>query len=452
MVDINIVNYIKQLMQSGYDMNSIRNQLVTSGYDPNLVNEAVNYVYQQPAAGAPAAAAQPSAAAPGSKKKFLIGIAAAVLVVVIVLVLIMVLGGEPIPVEIYLTPGTTQVVQGEDLIFTKSFANIEGSGMLSLTYSVVSESAGTQAASFQESLSTQALRRSTTVSIPEETAPGGYILKATVQYAGQTAEKSFFLSVVEKQEEVEEEEPELPEEPSPEGPDNDNDGIPDDQDTDDDNDGVMDTDDSYPLDHDNDGIPDQSDDDSDNDGIFDRYDDYPYDMDNDGIEDLDDEDNDNDGTPDAEDIYPFDYDDDGVQDMDDDETGRSYTFPSAQKEAEFEITCSNAIECNDFDVCTTDRCMQGTCEYETISPCCGNFRCESGETAAACPQDCAAAEEPEEIEDELIQEIMQVADTNVESAAARCQQIEVAATSDECFNQLAQNTLINIGQLIDVQA
>ncbi len=439
MVDLNIVNYVRKLLQSGYDINSIKNQLVSSGYDSNTVNEAVNYVYQQPAAEAPAAAAKPSFISHFASRKFLLGIAAVVMVIVVSLVLITLLGGEPTPVEIYLTPSTTQVVQGEDLAFTKSFANIEGSGMLSISYSVVDETTGISVASFQESLSTQALKRSTQVSIPEETSPGGYILKATMQYAGQEAEKSFFFTVVSKQEEVEEE-PEIPEEPQAGGPDNDNDGIPDAEDTDDDNDGIMDEEDSYPLDHDNDGTPDRRDDDSDNDGILNKYDDYPYDIDNDGIADLEDTDNDNDGMPDVDDVYPFDYDDDGVQDKDDDETGRSYSFPSAQSEAEFELTCSNAIDCNDFDICTMDRCMQGTCEHERQTPCCGNFICESGESAAGCPEDCTAAEEPEEIEDELIQEIMQVAGTNVESAAARCEQIETASTSSECFNQLAQKT------------
>lgn len=62
--------------------------------------------------------------------------------------------------------------------------------------------------------------------------------------------------------------------------DNDNDGIPDQDDTDDDNDGIPDQDDT---DNDNDGIPDQDNTDNDNDGI---PDDQDPDDDNDGIPDT----------------------------------------------------------------------------------------------------------------------------------------------------------------------
>merc|ERR1712112_51498 len=112
--------------------------------------------------------------------------------------------------------------------------------------------------------------------------------------------------------------------------DDDNDGTPDEEDNDDDGDGVDDADDgdddndgipdSLEEDSDGDGVPDEidpddgvEDDDFDNDGIPDHQD---NDDDGDGIADDEDNDNDNDGTPDDEDA---DDDNDGVPDDKDDD-------------------------------------------------------------------------------------------------------------------------------------
>jgi len=94
--------------------------------------------------------------------------------------------------------------------------------------------------------------------------------------------------------------------------DNDDDGLPDDQDPDDDNDGIPDTEDDFPFDQtetvdtDEDGIGDNADPDDDNDGVNDDEDAFPLDptewadADGDGIGDNADPDDDNDGIPDVE--------------------------------------------------------------------------------------------------------------------------------------------------------
>lgn len=95
-------------------------------------------------------------------------------------------------------------------------------------------------------------------------------------------------------------------------PDNDYDGIQDDEDPDDDNDGISDIDDMFPedpnewLDTDGDRIGDNADEDDDNDGIPDGEDAFPldsrewFDTDKDGTGDNADNDDDNDGLPDHE--------------------------------------------------------------------------------------------------------------------------------------------------------
>jgi uncharacterized repeat protein (TIGR02543 family) len=99
--------------------------------------------------------------------------------------------------------------------------------------------------------------------------------------------------------------------------DHDNDGTDDTEDPDDDNDGIPDNEDKHPKDHDNDGTDDADDPDDDNDGTNDDEDKHPKDHDNDGTDDADDPDDDNDGIPDKEDEHPKDHDNDGIDDADD---------------------------------------------------------------------------------------------------------------------------------------
>jgi hypothetical protein len=452
LIDQNLVNYIRQQQQAGYDFNTIKNWLINSGYNLQNVNDCINYV-SGGAAGpaiAPSTPVSPSVAAKAlglteifKNKKFMIAISSVIGLVAIALIAITLFGGEETPIEIFVSTTLSEVEQGQDLLFTKAITNLEGTGMVSFQYQII-DSTGKQVKSSQESANTQAIPRSSRIGIPEDLSPGNYQLKATARYGNMQADANLAFSVVEKAEEIEEVvlAPEA-------GPDNDGDGVEDSEDEDDDNDGIPDSEDSYPFDHDNDGEPDSTDDDKDDDGILDKFDDYSFDRDNDGIQDMDDDDNDNDGIQDLDDSYPNDYDNDGVDDKDDDELGRVYEFPPEQKRAALELTCTQDVECNDFDICTIDRCIGGTCEHSPQVPCCGDGVCESAEVPSTCPEDCgpAASAQPvtfaetvpgSEEAQGLIDEIMVAAETNPESAAAQCGQIEAVVDADACFNQLAR--------------
>ncbi|MBN2111510.1 hypothetical protein JW707_00255 [Candidatus Woesearchaeota archaeon] len=432
MVDLTIVNYIRQLLQAGYDINSIKNRLITSGYDINTINEAVSYVYQ----ASPREAPKPSPLDKFKSKKFLVAVGGIFGVIAIALLVLLFAGGEPAPIEMFLSPSSTQATQGGNLEFSKTLLNLEEAGMVSLGYELI-DNFGAVVATKQESFSTQAVPPATTFPIGEEINPGTYTLKATARYGEQVAEAMFSFTVLEK---IKEEPEEVIEEPIAGGPDNDNDGTPDETDIDDDNDGLLDTEDAYPLDHDNDGDPDITDNDDDNDGVLDKFDNYLYDMDNDGIIDLSDMDNDNDGIVNEEDTYPFDYDNDGVLDKDDDDTGRAYSLPAQQAAEVITSACAEDFDCNDFDICTADMCVAGTCEYERKEPCCGNFICEGDEDPATCPEDCREAEGPELPEQAEIDQLMQNAESNPESVAAKCSLFERTAATDECFDQLARKS------------
>jgi len=52
--------------------------------------------------------------------------------------------------------------------------------------------------------------------------------------------------------------------------------------------------------------------------------------------------------------------------------------------------CSVNADCDDGNSCTTDTCVSGSCNFETISPCCGNGSCEAGEDCDSCGLDCVS--------------------------------------------------------------
>lgn len=440
MVDMSLVNYVRQLLQMGYDINSIRNRLISSGYDIGAIDGAINYAYHPSAGAAP----KHGFADVMKSKKFLAAFTAVIAITSLALLILVLVGGEAPQIGISVYLDSENVYQGEELSFSKTLTSLDEPGMVAMSYEVIDQIAGITAATSQESFSTQAVKRETSITIPLSTEPGSYILRAVATYGGQSAETTAQFNVLVKEEEAEEQEPAPETPPAAAGPDNDNDGIPDTTDTDDDNDGIPDNEDSYPLDHDNDGLPDSEDPDMDNDGILNQFDDYPYDRDNDGIPDMTDTDNDNDGIPDDTDTYPFDYDNDGVLDKDDDSTGRAYAFPAEQETAEISFSCTTDMDCNDYDICTIDSCVDGLCQYTEKVPCCGNFICEATEDSSSCPQDCK--EElfgPTPEVQEMIDEIMEIAESNPEQAAARCDSIEDAYASDTCYSELAKKTSNN---------
>jgi len=434
-VDTSLVNYINQLLQSGYNINAIRNQLVSSGYDINTVNEAINYVYQGSGEQAP----KTSFLTHLKSKKFIVAFSGILLLIILSFIIMTFAGGESLPIEIFATPLSSQVTAGEDLTFTKSVLNVEGTGMLSLSYSITSPS-GEEITSSLEKVSAQSVPRGSTLAIPSDTPEGSYQLKATANFGEQQSEVEFSFTVVAVQEEPEEtpREYETPPPGSVEEPDNDEDGIPDSTDLDDDNDGIPDVDDLNPVDHDNDGTVDSSDTDDDGDGILDKYDYYLFDRDNDGISDEEDTDNDNDGIEDEEDEYVFDYDNDGLDDAEDDD--KSFEVPPEQSSGGISFACTANFDCNDYDVCSVDSCVEGTCEYESVSPCCGNFVCETGEDSSGCPQDCQGTVLTSSSVggDDVIEDIIADAASNPEAAAVQCDEIEKESVADQCYFELAK--------------
>ncbi len=96
---------------------------------------------------------------------------------------------------------------------------------------------------------------------------------------------------------------------------------------------------------------------------------------------------------------------------------------------EIQLTCPGG--CDDLDFCTTDTCVQGTCQRTTITPCCGNNICEAGEDESNCPIDCGKAVSPEEI-------TRQAEGENTQNAISLCNTLGQRIYIDSCLSRVAE--------------
>jgi hypothetical protein len=106
------------------------------------------------------------------------------------------------------------------------------------------------------------------------------------------------------------------------------------------------------------------------------------------------------------------------------------TSPFEQKN-ETEKICQ--YECDDFNICTLNECIDGECVYTEIIPCCGNNICEEGEEET-CPEDCKPKERT-------------LADSEIKKQTDDCDKIATIALRDSCFEEAAKTK--NSSQLCD---
>lgn len=90
--------------------------------------------------------------------------------------------------------------------------------------------------------------------------------------------------------------------------------------------------------------------------------------------------------------------------------------------------------CDDYNRCTNDFCEKGICRHTSITPCCGNGLCESGENVMNCVDDCR---EREDTPEETTARARTVSQTDAESAATLCSSITRIPQADDCFSQIA---------------
>jgi len=111
-------------------------------------------------------------------------------------------------------------------------------------------------------------------------------------------------------------------------------------------------------------------------------------------------------------------------------------LPNESKELVFEeaeYTCP--LGCEDYNPCTNDKCDKGVCKHNTITPCCGNGKCESGETILNCAEDCSPkTKDSAKTQDEALI----AGKTDIQRATVLCNSIPDPGDSDKCFSDLAK--------------
>jgi len=106
-----------------------------------------------------------------------------------------------------------------------------------------------------------------------------------------------------------------------------------------------------------------------------------------------------------------------------------------ERARELQLTCPGG--CDDLNFCTEDSCVQGICVNKPIEPCCGNYKCEPGESAGTCPLDCA--ERPVG-PDEIRQRAKEIALSDVSEAVGVCESLAQRTYVDACLSDVSEES------------
>ena len=103
--------------------------------------------------------------------------------------------------------------------------------------------------------------------------------------------------------------------------------------------------------------------------------------------------------------------------------------------------------CDDSNVCTEDYCNENyKCAHDVLVPCCGNNKCETGETSDSCSADCAAPVDviPDGDQEYNLAEINQIAQDmafkNPSSAKEFCDGLAKEIHRDSCYTEVAKTS------------
>jgi|GEM_PF-4043012 len=99
------------------------------------------------------------------------------------------------------------------------------------------------------------------------------------------------------------------------------------------------------------------------------------------------------------------------------------------------------LGCNDYNPCTVDSCVRGVCQSTAVAgACCGDLRCEGGETSVTCPGDCQETPSLPSTED-LVALAGTTYATDAQKAINLCQALPKLSEKDICFSEVARKNV-----------
>ncbi|MAG91723.1 hypothetical protein CMO83_03540 [Candidatus Woesearchaeota archaeon] len=193
MVRKKVVDYVKSLLQQGYDISSIRNTMLKYGYNNKDVDDAINEVYS-----------------PTIRHEIHLSSTTILAVVVIVaavvgITLFFYFNPPKAPTQLLdlnLEPVKTEVQAGQSITFLKELSNLGSAERYDVvikqeildpnTYEIITEKTETRAIETFGSTTTNIL-------IPKDTNPGDYILRAIIEYDNKKAVATLAIKIAESE-------------------------------------------------------------------------------------------------------------------------------------------------------------------------------------------------------------------------------------------------------------
>jgi len=194
-----LISYIQQQLNQGYDLNSIKTYLINYGYNKDEVEQAINSVY----------------APKKPKPRKIILIAGIIIIAVLAISTILLLGKsgkEEISLSIDTELGSKNIIPGGYIMFNTEIEK-SGAGMVLLNH-IMTGPDGKEISNIEE---TTFKSKSAQFKIPSDAKPGRYAITTSAELGDIKRTSKITFSIAQIGEPAIPEEEELPEEEEPEG-------------------------------------------------------------------------------------------------------------------------------------------------------------------------------------------------------------------------------------------
>lgn len=180
-----LVEYIQEQLNRGYNINYLRDYLINYGYNPYEVNDAVNYIHLKPKIKPPV---------------FAIAAIAIVALIAVFSVVFIKSGSPKSLLDLELNPLKTEVFQGDELQFNIQLTNMGAAKRydVSLKHEITDYSKNIITTKEEAIAIETRISKLSSIIIPSNIKPGKYFARTTAYYDSQNPSAGFMFEVKEK--------------------------------------------------------------------------------------------------------------------------------------------------------------------------------------------------------------------------------------------------------------